>query len=371
MKRLLMGLLAVLLLTGTCFAVETGLPSVEESAARQAETLDLDGLKNAAGEAGDGLDPNGGTTWEDGLKGLWEKACGLLGGMVKRSARSAVLMLIIVLFGSLAGQLCGSFGEREVSVVQIVMVLALTAVAVSDAGSLMSEGRDALGRMRTFGNVLLPTMTAATAAMGAPAGAVARQMAALLFSDVPLNLIDRLLLPLVYAYLAVCAGYAVVGNEGLKRIGKLIKGTVTGILTGVLIAFIGYLSVSGAIAGSSDALTLKAAKFAMTSMVPVVGKILSDAAETVLAGAGILRGTVGVFGLLAVMGILLAPFLQMGVHYLAYKLSAAVSATVAEGRTAGMIDAIGDAFGLALGMTGASGVVLLISIVSAITVVVR
>jgi len=105
----------------------------------------------------------------------------------------------------------------------------------------------------------------------------------------------------------------------------------------------------------------------MSSLVPVVGGILSDAAETVLAGAGILKNAVGVFGMLAVLCMCVAPFLQLGIHYLTYKVTSALSATVSSGRVAGLIDQIGGAFGLVLGMTGASALLLLISMVSAIT----
>ena len=192
-----------------------------------------------------------------------------------------------------------------------------------------------------------------------------------LFSTVLMSLITKLLLPLVYGYIAACVAYAAVGNEGLKRIAGTLKWVVTSILTVVLLVFVGYLTVSGVIAGSTDAVTVKAAKFTMSSLVPVVGGILSDAAETVLAGAGILKNAVGVFGMLAVLCMCVAPFLQLGIHYLTYKVTSALSATVSSGRVAGLIDQIGGAFGLVLGMTGASALLLLISMVSAITAVVR
>ncbi|MBS5136482.1 MAG: stage III sporulation protein AE, partial [Oscillospiraceae bacterium] len=115
-------------------------------------------------------------------------------------------------------------------------------------------------------------------------------------------------------------------------------------------------------------MTLKAAKLTISGMVPVVGGILSDAAETVLAGAGILRNTVGIFGMLGVLALCVVPFLQLGVHYLVYKLTAALAATVSGGRMSALIDRIGGAFGLVLGMTGASALLLLVSLVSAITV---
>ena len=199
--------------------------------------------------------------------------------------------------------------------------------------------------------------------------AAARQMATMLFSTVLMSLITKLLLPLVYGYIAACVAHAAVGNEGLKRIAGVLKWTVTSILTVLLLVFVGYLTVSGVIAGTADAVAVKAAKFTVSSMVPVVGGILSDAAETVLAGAGILKNAVGVFGMLVILSMCVVPFLQLGIHYLAYKLTAALAATVADGRTSGLIDGLGGAFGLILGMTGASAMLLLVSMVSAVSMV--
>ena len=158
-----------------------------------------------------------------------------------------------------------------------------------------------------------------------------------------------------------------MGNEGLKRLAGVLKWVVTTVLTILLLTYVGYLTVSGVVAGTADAVAVKAARFTVSSMVPVVGGILSDAAETVLAGAGVLKNAVGVFGMLTILSICLVPFLRLGVHYLAYKLTGALAATVADGRVAGLIDQIGSAFGLVLGMTGASALLLLVSMVSAVS----
>ena len=113
---------------------------------------------------------------------------------------------------------------------------------------------------------------------------------------------------------------------------------------------------------------MKATKFTVSSVVPVVGGIISDAAETVLVGAGVLKNSVGVFGMLVVLGMCVVPFLQLGVHYLTYKIVAALSATAANSKVAGLIDSISGAFGLVLGMTGACTLLLLVSLVSAVKV---
>ena len=101
----------------------------------------------------------------------------------------------------------------------------------------------------------------------------------------------------------------------------------------------------------------------------MVGSILSDATGTVLAGAGMLKSAVGVFGLLAVLAICLTQFVTMAVQYLLYKLAAFLAGTVTEEPLAELIDALGSAFGLMLGMTGSCALALLISIISSVSVV--
>lgn len=191
----------------------------------------------------------------------------------------------------------------------------------------------------------------------------------MLFSDLLIGAIDTLLVPIVYAYVAVCAAHAAVGNEGLKKLASVLKWVVTSLLTAVLLAFVGYLTASGAIAGSADAAAIKTAKMAISRAVPVVGGILADAAETVLVGAGVLRGTVGIVGMLGVLAICLIPFLQLAFHYLTYKLAAALIGTVSDKRLSDLLDSIGGAFGIVLGMTGACALMLLVSLASAVKAV--
>ena len=369
MRRIILAFLAaLLLLPGAATASASG----GDVLSAQSEALELDGLEDAAGDWLPGVELEAGLSLDEGLQSIVDTGSGELFGVVRKAVRSGVLLLAVVLLCGLAeGLYAGTGAGRAVDVVSIVGALAVAAVAAADANTLIGLGREALDNMSTFSKLLLPTVTAAAAAAGSPGGAVARQLATMLFSDVLITLITQLLLPLVYAYIAACVAHAAVGNEGLKRIAGTLKWLVTAVLTTVLVVFVGYLTVSGVIAGTTDAVTVKAAKFTMSSLVPVVGGILSDAAETVLAGAGILKNAVGVFGMLAVLAMCIVPFLQLGIHYLAYKAAAALSATVSGGRVAGLIDQLGGAFGLVLGMTGSCALLLLISLVSAITAVVR
>lgn len=356
-------IVAGFLLVGRAMAIGT-----EEVIRSQGEALDLDSLEEAAGEYAPDIDWYDNPDLNSGLSDLLKTGTKSIQGAVRKALRSSVLLLAVVFLSGIAegAALCGS--GKTVRAVPIAAALAVTSIAATDANTLIGLGREVVVEMESFSKILLPTVAAATAASGSPGGAAARQMAAMLFSDVLITLINRLLLPLVYAYIAAGTAYAAVGNEGIKRIASTLKWIITSVLTAVLLAFVGYLTVSGVIAGTTDAIALKAAKFTVSSVVPVVGGILSDATETILVGAGILKNSVGVFGMLAVLGMCIVPFLQLGVHYLMYKMTAALAATVAEPRVAGLIDGIGGAFGLILGMTGACALLLLVSIISAVSV---
>ena len=66
----------------------------------------------------------------------------------------------------------------------------------------------------------------------------------------------------------------------------------------------------------------------------------------------------------------LTPFLRMAMQYLLYKVTAFLAGTAGSGVLVELIQALGSAFGLVLGMVGACAVLLLISITSSVSVVI-
>ena len=195
-------------------------------------------------------------------------------------------------------------------------------------------------------------------------------VAAVFFSDILLTTIERVLLPAVYLYIGTAAAGAVLEGELMERVGSLLKKLIGWALGGLLTLFTAFLTISGAVAGTADAQAVKVAKAAVSAAVPVVGGILSEAAESMLAGAGLLRGLLGAFGALAVLSFCLVPFLRLGGQYLLYQCASLAAAAAGPKKLTGLLTALGDAFGLVLAMTAASALLLLISLVSSLTAVV-
>lgn len=308
-----------------------------------------------------------GESLEEGMISLLTQVPSIFYELMTAGMRTAVKLLAVVLVCSLAqGMEEPGKSLHGLPAVRSAGALAITALTMTDVASMIGLGQSTVARMDFFSAVLLPAMAVITAVTGGITAAAARQGVTVLFSKLLVSVMDTIFVPMVYAYVVVCCGQAIAGNQGLEKLAQGIKSMVTGFLTALLLVFVGYLTASGAIAGSVDVSRVKAAKMAISRVIPVVGGILADASETVLAGASALRGSVGAAGMLVVLAICLTPFLHLAVQYMIYKGTAAICAVVAQPELAKLIDAIGSAFGLILGMTGAAALILLVSVVAAV-----
>jgi len=125
------------------------------------------------------------------------------------------------------------------------------------------------------------------------------------------------------------------------------------------------------VSGSADQVTTRVARTTIATALPVVGGIVADAAETVLAGAALVRNGIGVMGLLVILAICLMPLLQLGAHYLMFKAAAGLSEGITDKRIGGLISSLGTAFGMVMGLTGAGAMMLFFAIISMMRIVVR
>lgn len=324
-------------------------------------TQDIErGISGSASEAVRGMQP-GDADLDKGIDNLLSAAKTRIGGIFRQSLAGALMILTVVI---LCGIASGFMGNAEY--ITLAGVLCIAAATLGGINGILRGAAEAISQMSEFVKLLLPSLVGAGTAMGMPTAFLARQSATVLFSGLLGSLISGLLMPMLYAYLALITVNAAMPRDMLSKLASLIKWLLCGILSLTLMAFIAYLSISGAIAGSTDALAVKGAKTAISGAVPVVGGIISDAAETLLVGAGIVKNTLGVFGLIAVLGIVLTPFLQLGVRLIVFKLAAALTATLSDERIAKYIDQLASVFTLALAMTAASTLLMLVSIVSCI-----
>ena len=356
MKKWICLLFLLLVLTG------------EARAAEVPEDL-TDALPEAAEdmlEIGDLSGPEG---FSQGLAGIAERVSEEVKAVLRQRVRGAAsILLVAVACGAVDGFARGT-GEGKAAAFLPMAGALVTLLTAGSLEDLIGLGAETIRELNVFSKALLPTLAAATAASGAVTTATFQQVTTVFLADLLMELINGLLIPLVYLYIGALAAGACLPENRLGAIAEALKKIVTWLLTSSLLLFTVYLSTVRVIAGAADGASVKVAKAAISGAVPVVGGIIAEAAETVLAGAGMLKNTIGVFGMLAILAACAYPFLQLGVQYLLYKLSAFLAAAVGAPDLCKLIDGLGGAFGLVLGMTGSCALLLLVSVLSSVAAV--
>ena len=245
----------------------------------------------------------------------------------------------------------------------LVGVVAACALLLSSTGAMIRLGEQTVTDISEYQKLLLPAMTAALAAQGGATAAAALYAGSAAFNTLLSQWMVKLLIPVQYLFLAVSMAGNVLESDFLKNLKDSMKGMLLWCLKTLLSLFTAYLGITGVVAGSADAAAVKAAKVAFGTLVPVVGSVLAEASEAVLGGAGVLRGAMGIYGILAILAVFLEPFCQIGIQYLILKATAAFCGLFAPKAVTTVIGDFSEVMRMLLGMTGAICVLGLVSTV--------
>ena len=247
--------------------------------------------------------------------------------------------------------------------VQLAGVVVISGLLISSANAMILLGANTVEQLSQYGKLLLPVMTGALAAQGAATTSAALYAGTVIFDSLLSSVIAKLLIPMVYIYVALSIGNVATGEDLLKKLRDMIKWVLVWTLKIILYVFIGYLGITGVVSGATDQMALKATKITISSAVPVVGSILADASEAVLISVGLMKNAAGIYGILAAIAIFVGPFLKIGVQYLFLKCTAFFCGVISGKENQELIDSFSTAMGFLLAMTGAVCLLQLISIV--------
>lgn len=104
-------------------------------------------------------------------------------------------------------------------------------------------------------------------------------------------------------------------------------------IMGLIITIFGiFITVHGISGSTFDGISFKAAKYAISNSIPLVGGLLKDGFDLVIAGSVLIKNAVGVSVIIILFYVILSPVLYMAAFSLLLKLTAAVTEPVADNR---------------------------------------
>ena len=347
MRKCILLVLLSVLLTVRVYATESSIVDTEDL---------VKGLPEEAADLVEDLSPNGSLSFSQSVWNILERGFTSGMGAISEGLSLCVVLLAIIFFCSLCLR-----PNLHHDIRLCLGAMGLFTAVMGSFQSMIRLAEQTVEKLRDYSGLLLPVMSTALAVSGAPGTATALQGITVLFSRILMGSMMKYLFPCVYFYLVLGAAEAGLSNKLLSELRELVGWVVEKSLRIILYSFTAFLSLSGVISGKADALAVKATKAAISGMVPVVGSILSDASETLLAGASLVKHTAGVFGLVAVLAIAVVPFFRIAVQYLLMKCTAACAGTVGLDAHVSYLKHISTAMGYVLAMTGICTLLLLVS----------
>jgi stage III sporulation protein AE len=281
----------------------------------------------------------------------------------KEPLKALAAVLGILLACALLGTLKNSIGEKSLKdVFNIVSALCIAVVILAPVVKNVSACANTIKSSADFMNAFLPVYSSLAVASGHPASAIATQSLLLVTSDALSGITSSTFIPMIDLYLAFCVVGAVSPGINISGIAAFIKTVVSWFIVLCLTIYTGILTVQGVIASAADNVTLKTAKFVVDGAIPVVGGAISDAMNTVISCAGLLKTVVGAYAIVVFILAYLPSVLACIIWLLVADLSLAICDVLGITGMAGLLKAVKEALKLILALVLTSALAMIISV---------
>lgn len=294
------------------------------------------------------------------LARLWRSFVASLVVEIRSNLEYCTGLLAIALLTGIGSAMCSSKQISEF--VELLGCGSAATLMLGSMDSIVSQTVDAMYRLSDYSKAALPVIFTASAASGAVSSSAAKFAAVSFALDVLMSISQKIIIPIIYAYLALTLSGAMFPNPILTGTQKLCKWAASTMMTGMTLAFTTYISMVGAIGSAVDTTAVKSARSFISGVLPVVGGMISDASAMVLSAAGVVKNCAGVFGLIAVAVMCAAPFALLSVKMIFLKAVSAASDSMESKRLTSLFSGLGSAMGLLLGLLGSCGIMLFISL---------
>jgi stage III sporulation protein AE len=234
-------------------------------------------------------------------------------------------LILLTVFSMVLQSLQNAFEQQAVSkVAYAVVYMVLLIIALNSFRVAMDYALDAVQTMSHFMIAMIPLLLALLASSGGVISAAFFHPIILFLMNTTGTIVEYVTLPLLFLAALLSIVSTLTDHYKVTQLAELLTKVGIGILGVILTIFLGVMSVKGATSAIADGIALRTAKFVTGNFIPVVGKMFTDAADTVVTASMLLKNTVGIVGVAILFIIAAFPALKIFAIAFIYKVSAAV-----------------------------------------------
>lgn len=272
----------------------------------------------------------------------------------------ASILVIIVIHSLLKSISEGLENDGVAKLIYYVQYILIITIVMSNFSEIITMVKETATNLVTFMNMLVPLLITLMLYTGSITTSSVIEPIILFMINFVGNLIQGVVIPLVLIFTTLVILSKLTDKIQISRLSKFLKSGIVWILGIILTIFVGVVSLEGTMSSSVDGITAKTTKAVVSSAIPVVGKILGDAVDTVLGSGIILKNAVGFVGVIIVVGMCIVPILKLAVLMITYKFLAMVSEPIADKNITSLLEQIGDVFKILLAILSALSFMLII-----------
>lgn len=285
----------------------------------------------------------------------------LLGKETLSSIKIIASIIVIIIIHSIIKSISEGLENKGISqityYVQYILIVTLIMTNFADVIALV---KNSINNLISFSNCLVPLLMTLILSTGSIASVNILQPILLFIITFIGNFINGIVIPITLIATALSIVSKISDRVQLDRLSKFFKSSVVWILGVVLTLFVGLVSLEGSLSSTVDGITAKTTKAAVSSFIPVVGKILGDAVDTVIGCTTILKNAVGIVGVIVVIGICIMPIIKLVLLMSTYYIGSAICEPIADKKIIELLAQIGDTFKILLAILCSVSVMLII-----------
>ena len=222
-----------------------------------------------------------------------KKVLNLFGKELITSLKTIASILAIIVIHAILKSISESLENDGIAkLIYYVQYILIVTIIMSNFSDIVKLVQDTANNLVGFMNLLVPLLMTLMMYTGSITTTTTIQPLIIFIINFIGNIIQNLIIPLVLVFASLVIISKISDRINIDKISNFLKSGIVWFLGIVLTIFVGIVSLEGTLSSSVDGITAKTTKAVVSSSIPVVGKILGDAVDTVLGCGIILKNAV-------------------------------------------------------------------------------
>ena len=258
---------------------------------------------------------------DSNVSGFFSYITKILFSNVSKSIPTFLSIVAISILCSVITNLRSSFFNDEiVELINFIGLLCVILLISSEIISFYNSTKIIIENIAKTCEIISPIILTLMIASGGSVSATLYKPAVVFFSTGILNIILKVIMPLMIFYVVFSILNNLSRDYKFNRFAEFITSLIKWIL-GIMATIFGiFLTVKGISSASFDGISMKIAKYTISNSVPIVGGFIKDGFDIVVAGSSLIKNAVGVGGLISLFFIIITPLSSMIIFSLLFKL---------------------------------------------------